>query len=129
MKTVTKAFARPLVTATMAIAFAFGALGSCGSTGKPNEKECQAAIENMQKILGTSKVDVGADPRRAVRSCQGNSSKRSVRCFANAKDREELLACEGKTGEKYFEEEKKLESDRQRKVDEKEASESEGSEK
>jgi len=101
---------------------ACGLLVACGSS-KPSADECKAAIENMRQIRGTSKVDTGADPRRAVRSCQGNSSKKTVQCFINAKTTEDLDKCEGSTGEKYFEQEKKAQEEIERKVREREADE------
>ena len=51
---------------------------------------------------------VGASPRKAIRSCQGNATRESVKCFLAAKDEAELQACTGESGSKYLEQERKI---------------------
>jgi len=92
----------------LALVVAVGMMAGCSSCStKPSEKECREAIENIRTIRNTAQVDVGADPRKAVRSCQGQSSKKTVQCFIAAKSNADLAKCEGDTGEEYFEAEKK----------------------
>ena len=87
-------------------AFAFTVpLSACKT--KPSKESCEKAIDHMRKIRGTEGVQTGADRGRAVRSCQGNSRRDTVNCFIAAKTVEDLVACEGETGKKYLEAEKK----------------------
>ena len=118
------AFARSAALGAVLLGLLFGIapLSACGSS-KPSAKECKAAIENIRKLRNTSQIALGADPRKAVRSCQGNSSKKSVRCFIDATTEAELRECEGTTGAKAFEREKKLREEQNLKDKEREAEE------
>ena len=82
---------------------------------KPSKEDCEKAIDNMRKIRGTENTKTGANRGRAVRSCQGNSSRTTVKCFIAAKTVEELVECEGETGQKYLEEETKVRDDIEKK--------------
>ena len=73
------------------IAFVLGLLAAFGCN-KPSEESCQAAIENMQKLLGTESVNT--DIKSEVRRCVGGSSKEAVACAAKATSVEQLHACE-----------------------------------
>lgn len=77
------------------------ALLAAGCEAKPSEEDCEKAIENVRRISGLSRADVGADPKAAIRSCQANSSRATVQCMIEAKTMEDIVACEGKEGKKY----------------------------
>ena len=96
------------------------AFAGCEST-KPSTEECEKAIDNVRRIRSLEDVDVGADPRAAVRSCRGNSNKETVRCFVAARTEEDLRACEGAVGEKYLEQEREIQRKRQEELEKKQA--------
>jgi hypothetical protein len=62
---------------------------------KPQEEECQRAVDNIRKLYGTDSFSHGVPPQAAVRSCRGSATKESVRCIAAATSLEELNACTG----------------------------------
>jgi hypothetical protein len=64
-------------------------LGACN---KPSEESCKAAIENMQKLLGTETIHT--DIKSEVRRCTGGSSKDAVECAIKATSVEQLHACD-----------------------------------
>jgi hypothetical protein len=110
------------------LALALSASASCKS--KPSEAACKDAINNMRKIYGQSASDVGADPKTAIRSCRGQSSKETVEFMRNAKTVEDLEKCEGEEGKKFLDEEMKADEERLKKAlaGEKEGAEETGSE-
>ena len=58
---------------------------------KPSEEDCSKAIENMRKVMGTSSATDDVGPY--IRRCQQGSTKDSVQCAAQAKTRDDLVAC------------------------------------
>ena len=60
---------------------------------KPTPDECRAAINNMEKLLGTDTAARTGDNEGEVRRCRGGSTKEAVTCAGNAKTVEELKAC------------------------------------
>jgi hypothetical protein len=60
---------------------------------KPTEADCRAAINNMEKLLGTDTTAGTGDNEGEVRRCRGGSSKEAVTCAVGAKSVEELKAC------------------------------------
>ncbi len=61
---------------------------------RPSEDECRKAILNIRKLHGSeggTDQEIGA----AISACQGNATKKSVHCFADAKSLDELKNCEG----------------------------------
>ncbi len=73
---------------------------------KPKSADCKKAVDNIIKLYGTEGREYGVKPRAMVRSCRGSASRRSVKCFMNAKSVKELQGCEGGAFEKMFSEEK-----------------------
>ena len=68
-----------------------GAVAACD---KPTADECKGAIENMQKLLGTTTASATADVQGEIRRCRGGSSKTAIQCASAAKTVEELKACQ-----------------------------------
>lgn len=66
-----------------------------GGTGcdKPTETECKQAIASMRRILGTDQLTASDNMAAAVRRCQGNSKRESVKCVIGAKNLDELRLC------------------------------------
>jgi len=60
---------------------------------KPSEEDCRKAIANMRRLLETDKTTEASDTESAVRSCRGNSNKKSVDCAIRAQSVDELKAC------------------------------------
>jgi len=73
----------------IAMALAFMAM----SCEKPSEDDCRKAIANMRRLLGTDKATDANDMEAAVRSCRGNSHKKTVTCAIAAQSVDELKAC------------------------------------
>ncbi|MCG8424944.1 MAG: hypothetical protein MJE77_44235 [Proteobacteria bacterium] len=69
---------------------------------KPKEDDCKLALNNIRKLYGTETDDVGADMSAMIRTCRGSASPESVRCFIDAKKKEDLQKCEGDTFAKLF---------------------------
>jgi hypothetical protein len=83
---------RFLVVLTVGLA-GLGGLASLGGCDKPGADECRQAIENMQKLLGTSAGIRATDITGEIRLCKGGSSRESVACASKATTVEELKAC------------------------------------
>jgi hypothetical protein len=83
-----------------------GTLGPMGCKAKPSEKDCKDAINNVRRINKQDSSDMGADPVAMIRSCRGSSSQKSVDCMIAADSEEDLRACEGESGEEYFNKER-----------------------
>jgi hypothetical protein len=65
-----------------------------GGCNKPEEADCRKAIRNMQRLLGTDKLDPQTQNiEGAVRKCRGASKKDSVECAIQAQTLDQLLAC------------------------------------
>ncbi len=101
--------------ATRLLLLALLVVGTQACRPKPSEKDCRAAINNVQHIYNQGSSDIGADPAAVIRSCRGNSSQKSVDCMIAAKTEEDLTACEGDVGTKYFDKEVKANEDRMKK--------------
>ncbi len=61
---------------------------------RPSESECRKAILNIRKLQG-SQGGTDQEVGSAISACQGNATKKSVHCFAEAQSIEELKSCEG----------------------------------
>jgi hypothetical protein len=59
---------------------------------RPTEKNCQAAIDNMHKIMEIKQPDPG-ETAAAVRRCRAHSKNKTVDCFKAATDQKSLEAC------------------------------------
>lgn len=75
------------------------ALGT-GACDKPSSEDCEKALRNMQRILGTDSFN--NDPaalQGEVRRCRGASSKAAVACAIKAESVADLNNCDfEKTG-------------------------------
>ena len=75
------------------------ALGA-GACDKPSSEDCEKALRNMQRILGTDSFN--HDPaiiQGEVRRCKGASSKTAVACAIKAETLDDLNNCDfEKTG-------------------------------
>ena len=68
-------------------------------------------------------MSVGANPRQAIRSCQGTATHKSVQCFIDANSEEDLAKCTGQSGQVYLEKERKLHEEFEHKANQKEENE------
>jgi hypothetical protein len=59
---------------------------------RPREEDCQAAIDNMHRILGNKQPEP-AETAAEVRRCRAYSKNKTVACFKAAKNQAELDAC------------------------------------
>ncbi len=74
-------------------------LGSA-ACNRPSEADCQLALSNIRRILGTENNDFGKSPDVALRACRGNGRKESVACAIRAKTVDDLNACQGPMGKR-----------------------------
>ncbi len=77
------------------------ALVALSGCHRPSESECRKAILNIRKLHGSeggTDQEIGA----AISACQGNATKKSVTCFADAKSIDELKKCEGSMYKQMF---------------------------
>ena len=69
---------------------------------KPSTDDCEKALRNMQKLLGTDNLGTTASLQGEIRRCRGGSSKEAVACAIKASTLDELKNCAfektGKTG-------------------------------
>jgi hypothetical protein len=72
------------------------AVGACN---KPSSEDCQRAIANTDKLLGTDNSGSTADLQGEIRRCQGGSSRETVACRIKATTPAELKACTKKSAE------------------------------
>lgn len=105
-------------TSTLLFAVVCLGLFACDS-GKASESQCKKAVDNIRKITGLDKADLGARPETMVRSCRAQTTRASADCMIQAKTIEDLRGCEGETGAKFYEKEE----ERERKQLEKQAKE------
>src|SRR5687768_15793865 len=96
------ALARRMAAVVAGVAFAIGLAAGCG--GRPSEEACGRAVDNIRRLTGQSRIDVGADQSAAVRSCRSQSSRDTVECMAEAQSTEELYRCGGELADKLREE-------------------------
>jgi hypothetical protein len=67
---------------------------SAAGCNKPEEGDCRKAIRNMQRLLGTDKLDPQSQNiEGAVRKCRGASKKESVECAIQAQTLQQLMDC------------------------------------
>lgn len=114
------------IMAALALALAFALPSAACDSRKPSEPACEQAVENIRRLTGLEKTDIGADPKAMVRSCRARSTRESVQCAIAAQTLEDLRACEGAVGEDYFEQEKEAERKRQEKLEKERAEEGGG---
>ena len=69
-----------------------------GCNVKPSEEECEKAIDNIRQLTGQN-GEVSSRQRAAVRSCQAQSHRETVECYASARTKAELFACGGELAE------------------------------
>lgn len=76
-------------------ALMFGALltSSLVACDKPDEDSCRQAIQNMRRLMGTEKLSDNDQLEGEVRRCKGGSSKKAVKCAAEATTYEQLRDC------------------------------------
>ncbi len=78
------------------IALSVCALAACD---KPTNDDCEKALHNMQRLLGTEHLSTTASLQGEIRRCRGGSTKEAVACAIKANTLEELKACDfEKTG-------------------------------
>jgi hypothetical protein len=82
---------------------------------KPTQQDCRKAVENIEKLYGTSHFEGGASTQAAVRSCQGTSSKETVQCYIRANSLDDVRKCGGEIAESFVE--KEIEAEKKRKED------------
>jgi len=86
-----------LVILVSAIAAAL-AFGGCD---KPTPEDCEKALRNMQRILGTDSFNDTASIQGEVRRCRGGSSRKAVACAIKAETLADLNKCDfEKTGKR-----------------------------
>lgn len=70
------------------------ALGA-GACDKPSSEDCEKALRNMQRILGTDTFNNDtATIQGEVRRCRGASSKTAVACAIKAETLDDLNNCD-----------------------------------
>jgi hypothetical protein len=70
------------------------ALGA-GACDKPSSDDCEKALRNMQRILGTDSFNSDtATIQGEVRRCRGASSKKAVACAIKAETLDDLNNCD-----------------------------------
>ncbi|HET9988910.1 MAG TPA: hypothetical protein VFQ65_10320 [Kofleriaceae bacterium] len=69
------------------------ALGT-GACDKPSSEDCEKALRNMQRILGTDSFSDTATIQGEVRRCRGASSKAAVACAIKAETLDDLNNCD-----------------------------------
>ena len=74
--------------------FIFIALLGLGACDRPTPEDCEAALRNMQHLLGTENLNTPAGLQGEIRRCRGGSSKTAVQCAIKAQTLDELKACE-----------------------------------
>lgn len=97
-------------------------LMACKS-GKPSEKQCKKAVDNIRKVTGLDKADLGARPETMVRSCRANATKADADCMIAAKSVEDLEKCEGETGAEFYKDEEERENKEREEREKKKAAE------
>jgi hypothetical protein len=75
-----------------AIAIVIGLMLAAGCN-KPESDDCRKAIKNMNRLMGTDKLQTPAAVEAAVRSCRGTSTKESVECAIQAQTLDQLKSC------------------------------------
>lgn len=61
---------------------------------KPTADDCKAAIENMQKLLGTNATSQAEANLGEIRRCKGGSKREAVACAKAATTLDQLKACQ-----------------------------------
>ena len=77
----------------LALLMAFVASGAIGCS-KPTEADCRKAISNMQRLMGTEKLQDSDGIESEVRRCKGGSTKKAVACAIKAQTLDDLRRCE-----------------------------------
>jgi hypothetical protein len=83
---------RFLVVLTFSLAGLGGGINLTGCD-KPEADDCRHAIENMQRLLGTSTGIRASDISGEIRLCKGGSTREAVACAAKATTIDELKGC------------------------------------
>lgn len=80
-----------LATILTAVSLALGT----GACDKPSSEDCEKALRNMQRILGTDSLNNDtAAIQGEVRRCRGASSKAAVACAIKAETLADLNNCD-----------------------------------
>ncbi|MEO8553126.1 MAG: hypothetical protein ABI678_24300 [Kofleriaceae bacterium] len=83
------------------LASAIAAALVVGGCDKPSSEDCEKALHNMQRLLGTDSFNDTASIQGEVRRCRGGSSKTAVACAIKAETLEDLNKCDfEKTGKR-----------------------------
>ena len=90
------------------IAVLAAALAGCNT--KPSEEACEKAIENIRTLTGQT-GELGPRQRAAMRSCQAQSQRETVECYASARSKEELFSCGGELADAVRKAEEKSRAD------------------
>ena len=70
---------------------------------KPTQVDCDKALRNIQKLLGTENIITPAQLQSEVRRCTAASSKKVVACAIAAHSLDDLNKCDfEKTGKHHF---------------------------
>lgn len=84
---------------TLLCAFVLG-VGACD---KPTQTDCDKALRNIQKLLGTENILTPAQLQSEVRRCSAASSKKAVGCAIAAQSLDDINKCDfEKNGKHHF---------------------------
>ncbi len=76
---------------------------SIGACDKPSQVECDKALRNIQKLLGTENIISPAQLQSEVRRCTAASSKKAVACAIAAQSLDDINKCDfEKNGKHHF---------------------------
>jgi hypothetical protein len=76
------------------------AVGACD---KPTQTDCEKALRNIQKLLGTENILTPAQLQSEVRRCSAASSKKAVACASAAQSLDDINKCDfEKNGKHHF---------------------------
>jgi hypothetical protein len=76
---------------------------SVGACDKPSPTDCDKALRNIQKLLGTENIITPAQLQSEVRRCTAASSRTAVACAIAAHSLDDINKCEfEKNGKHHF---------------------------
>jgi|GEM_PF-2801627 len=78
-------------------------LAVVGACDKPTQVDCDKALRNIQKLLGTEDILTPAQLQSEVRRCSSASSKSAVACAIAARSLDDINKCDfEKNGKHHF---------------------------
>ncbi len=88
------------LTLLCALVLSASVLGACD---KPTQVDCDKALRNIQKLLGTENILTPAQLQSEVRRCSSASSKTAVACAIAAQSLDDINKCDfEKNGKHHF---------------------------